>query len=86
MSIGPGQFLSAAVGWAQEWQRLRLTATNTAIAHYLRGCASIVMAHTPQQALVELHKMQARLLGHWVGTIAEATKLCRKQNAKLLRL
>jgi hypothetical protein len=84
MSIGPAQPISAAVRWAQEWQRLNLTATNEAIGHYLRSCANLAMARTPQQALAALHKAQTDMLGHSVDTIAEATRLWRKQNTELL--
>jgi len=84
MRIGPGQHISAAVRWAQEWQRLSLTATNQTVGHYLHGCANLAMARTPQQALAELHKTRAGLLRHWADTIAEATRLWRKQNIEPL--
>ncbi len=84
MSIGPGQPISAAVRWAQEWQRLSLTATNRAMRSYLHGCADLAMARTPQQALVALHKTQTGLLKHSADTIAEATRLLLRQNAELL--
>ena len=86
MSVAPGQSLPAVVRQAREWQRLSVRATNTAMRHYLRGCANLAMAHTPQLALMELHKMQTGLLRHSVGTIAEVMRLWRKQNAELLRL
>ena len=86
MSVGPCPPISVPVRWAQEWQRLTLAATNRALGRYLHGCAHVVMAHTPQQALAAQHKMHAGLLGHAVDTIAEATELWRKQNAELLRL
>lgn len=84
MSIGPGQPISAPVRWAQEWQRLSLTATNQAMGHYLHGCANVAMARTPQQALAALHKTQTGLLRHSVHVFAEATRLWRKQNTHLL--
>jgi hypothetical protein len=84
MSIGPGQSLSAALRWAQEWQRLRLTATNKAMGQYLHGCAKLAMARTPQHALVALHETQSDLLRHSAGTIAGATRLWRKQNTELI--
>lgn len=84
MSIGPGQSLSAAVRWAQEWQRLRLTATKKAMGQYLHDCAKLAMARTPQQALAALHETQSDLLRHSAGTIAGATRLWRKQNTELI--
>jgi hypothetical protein len=83
MSIRPAQSLSAAARWAQEWQRLRLTATNKAMGHYLHGCANIAMARTPQHALAALHKMRTDLLSHSAETIVDATKLWRDQNTEL---
>ncbi len=84
MSIGPGQPISAAVRWAQELQRLGLTATSQAMGHYLHGCANLAMARTPQQALAALHDTQTGLLRHSADTIAEATRLWRKQNTEPL--
>jgi hypothetical protein len=79
MSIGPGQPISPAVGWAEEWQRLGWTAINQAMGHYLRGCANVAMARTPQQALVALHQTQTSLLRHSADTVAQITRLWRKQ-------
>ena len=53
---------SDTVMWAQQLQRLRFTATNQALGLYLRGCADVAMARTPQQALAALHKTQTDLL------------------------
>ena len=78
MSIGSGQPGSAAVKWTQQLQRFSLTATNQAMGHYLRGCANVAMARTPQQALAALHKTQTDLLRHSADTVAEAVKLWRK--------
>jgi hypothetical protein len=78
MSIVPEQPIFAAVRWAQEWQRLSLTATNQALGLYLRGCADIVMARTPMQAVAAMHKTQTDLLRHSAHTIAETAKLWRK--------
>ena len=62
---------------------MRLTATNKAMGHYLRGCANVAMARTPQQALAALQKTQTYLLRHSADTIAEAAKLWRDQNTEL---
>ena len=83
MSIGPAPAISAA-RWAEEWERLSLTATSGAMGCYLHGCANFAMARTPQHALAELHKTQTELLRHSVDTIVEATNLWRKQNAELI--
>jgi hypothetical protein len=82
---GPGQPISAAVVWAQEWQRLSSSAINQAMGHYLRGCANVAMTRTPHQALAALHEMQTVLLRHSADTFAEATRLCRKQNTEHAR-
>jgi len=82
MSIGPGQPLSAAVRWAQELQRLSLTATSQAMGHYLHGCANLAMARTSQQVLAALYKTQTDLLAHSADTIAETTRLWCKQNTE----
>jgi hypothetical protein len=79
MSIGPGQPISPAVGWAQDWQRLSWTAINQAMGHYLSGCANVAMARTPQQALAALHKTQTSLLRHSADTVAQITRLWRKK-------
>jgi hypothetical protein len=84
MSVAPGQPISAAVSWAQEWQRLSWTAINQAMGHYLHGCANLAMTHTPQQAVAALHKTQTGLLRHSVDTVAEATRLWHKQSSELL--
>lgn len=84
MSLEVGQPVSVAVRWAQEWQRLTLTATRQALGRYLHGCAKLAMARTHQQALAELHKTQTGLLGHSADTFAEATRLWLRQNAELL--
>jgi hypothetical protein len=83
MSIGPGQPISPAVGWAQEWQRLSWTVINQAMGHYLHGCANVAMARTPQQALAALHKTQTSLLRDSADTVAQVTWLWRKQNTEL---
>jgi hypothetical protein len=82
MSAERLQSLSARLWWAQEWQRLTLTATNQAMGHYLHGCANLAMARSPQHWLAELHKTQMDLLRHSAKTIAEATRLWRDQNAE----
>lgn len=84
MSIGRGQFPSAAFRWAQEWQRLSLTATNQAMGRYLHGYADLAMARTPQQASAALHKTQTGLLKHSVTMFADATRLLHRQNTELL--
>lgn len=84
MSIGRGQPISAAVAWVEEWQRLSLTLTNHVMGCHLHGCANLVMARTPQRALEALHQTQTGLLEHSVDTIANVTRLLRKQNAELL--
>jgi len=48
--------------------------------HYLRGCANIVMARTPLQAIMALQETQTNLLRHSVHVFAESTGLWRKQN------
>jgi hypothetical protein len=78
MSIESDQFLSDAVRRAQQLQRLNVIAVNQAMGHYLRGCANLAMARTPEQAMAALHKTQTDLLGHSVRTIAEAAKLLFK--------
>ncbi len=80
MSIEPGQPIAAAIQWAHEWQRLSWTMTNQALGHYLRGCASVAMTRTPQQALAALHKTQTDLLRNSADTFAEVARLLRKQN------
>jgi hypothetical protein len=85
MSIGPGQPTSAAVVWAQQWQRLSWTAINQAMGHYLRGCANVAMTRTPQQALATLHETQTVLLKHSMETFSEAARLWRKQNTEHAR-
>ena len=85
MSIGPGQPLSPAVVWAQEWERLSWTAFNQAMGHYLHGCADLAMTRTPQQVLAALHETQMVLLRHSAETFAEATRLWRKQNTEHAR-
>jgi hypothetical protein len=57
-----------------------------AMGHYLRGCANVSMAHTPQQALTALHETQTSLLSHSADTFAEITRLWRKQNNELLTI
>jgi hypothetical protein len=54
------------------------------MGHYLRGCADLAMACTPQQALAALERTQTGLAKHSADTIAEATRLWRKQNTELL--
>jgi hypothetical protein len=54
------------------------------MARYLHGCAHLVMARTPRQAVAELHKAQTGLLIHSADTIAKATRLWHKQHAELL--
>jgi hypothetical protein len=86
MSVVPDRPISDAVRWAQQLQRANSTAPNQVVGDYLRGCANLAMAHTPHQALMELHKMQTGLLRHSVDTIAEVITFWRKQNTELLRL
>ena len=83
MSIGPDHPYSVAVSWAQEWQRLTLTATSEAMGHYLHDCAHLAMTRTPKQALAELHRMQTHLFRHSAATFAKATKLWHEQSAEL---
>lgn len=80
MSIGPGQPISPAAGWTQEWQQLCWNAANHAIGHYFHGCANLAMARTPQHAMAALHATQTSLLCHLSGTFAEAARLWRKQS------
>jgi len=75
MSIESDQLLSDAVQCAQQLQRLNVIAVHQAMGHYLRGCANLAMARTPEQAMAALHKTQTDLLGHSARTIAEAAKL-----------
>ena len=79
MTIGSNQPISAAAGWVQEWQRLGWGATNRVMGHYFQGCAHLAMTHTPPQAMAALHAIQAGLLRHAADTLAEATRLWRKQ-------
>jgi hypothetical protein len=67
----------------QEWQRLTWATTNQVMGHLLKGCADVALAGTPQQALAALHKTHTDLFRHSVDTFAEATRLWRKQNAKV---
>ena len=83
MSIGPGQPISPAVWRAQEWQRLGWTVINQAMGHYLRGCANVAMARTPQHAVAALHQTQTSLLRHSADTFAQVARLWRKQNTDL---
>ncbi len=75
MSIERPRPTSTGVWWAQEWQRLSLTATIQAMQRYLRGCADVTMARSPQHALAELHKTQMDLLRHSVDTMDKALRL-----------
>jgi hypothetical protein len=84
MKSGPGQPISAAVRRAQEWQRLGWIIISRVMGHYLHGCASVAMAHTPQQALAALHKTQTGLFTHSAHALALANLLWRKQNTELL--
>jgi len=78
MNIGLGQTVTAAVGRLRELQQLSRTATNQAIGHYLHGCADLVMARTPHEALTALYKTQLALLRHSTDTFTEATRLGRE--------
>ena len=82
MSIALGQPVAAAISRLQEWQQLCRAATNQATGHYLRGCADLAMARTPQQVLAALHKTERGFLKHSADTVAEATRLWRKQNTE----
>lgn len=82
MSIGLGQSVLAAVSPLQEWQQLCWTATSQAIGCYLQGCADLAMARTPRHAMAALHKTQSGLLKHSADTVAEVTRLWRKQNTE----
>jgi hypothetical protein len=84
MGIGPVEPIVPAVGQAQEWQQLGWMATNQAIEHFLRGCADVAMARTPQQSLAALHETQTSLLRHSRDTLAEIARLWHQQNADLL--
>jgi len=70
----------------QEWQRLGWNATSQAMGHYFQGCASLAMTRTPRQALAALHAIQTGLLRHAADTLAEATRLARKQYASHARV
>jgi hypothetical protein len=83
MSTVAGQPNSAAVRQAREWQRLSWTTINQVLGHYLHGCASVAMAHTPQQALAALHKTQTGLFTHSAHALAQVNKLWRKQSTEL---
>jgi hypothetical protein len=78
ISIARDHPVSDAASWAQQLQRLNLTAANQAIGHCLRGCANLVMARTPTQALAALQNTQRDLLRLSADTIAEAAKLWRR--------
>jgi len=82
MSIGPGRPIDAAIRCTHEWERLSWTAMNQAMGHYLRGCANVAMARTPQQALAAVHETQTALLRHSAETFAEAARLWRKQSTE----
>ena len=58
-------------------------AINQAMGHYLNGCADVAMTRTPRQVLTALRKAQTGLLSHSADTLAEVTRLWRKQNAEL---
>ena len=61
-----------------------MTAANEAMGHYLHGCAHLIMARTPREALAQLHKAQTGLLRHSADTIAKAARLWHKQSAELI--
>ena len=84
MGIGPVEPIFPAVGQAQQWQQLGWMATNRAMEHFLRGCADVAMARTPQQSLAALHETQTSLLRHSHDTLAEIARLWHQQNADLL--
>jgi hypothetical protein len=80
VSVVSGQPVTAAVSRLQEWQQLFGTTINQAIGLYLYGCADLVMARSPRQALAALHKTQRSLLKHSAKTVGEITGLWRRQN------
>ena len=84
MSIRPKHTLSAAARWAQEWQQLHATAMNRGLGRCLHGWADLAVARTPRQAVATLHRTHTGLLRHSADTIAEATRLWRRQSAELL--
>jgi len=84
MSIRPKHTLSTAAKWAREWQRLHATATNRALGRCLHGWADLAVARTPRQAVATLHRTHTGLLRHSADTIAEASRLWRRQSAELL--
>lgn len=78
MRTGPGQPDAAAFRWLQEWQQLSTTAMTQMLGHYLRGCADLAMARTPQQAWAALHDAQYVLLRHSAEAIADAARFWHK--------
>jgi hypothetical protein len=84
MSIRPKHTLSAVATWAREWQQLHSTATNRTLGRCLHGWADLAVARTPRQAVATLHRTHSGLLRHSADTIAEATRLWRRQSAELL--
>lgn len=86
MGTAPGQPISAAVRWTQEWQRLSWASINQAMGHYLHGCADLAMTRTPQLALAALHQTHSGLLRHSTGAMAEAISLWQRQKTELLVL
>ena len=84
MSIRPKHTLSTAARWVREWQRLHATATNRALGRCLHAWADLAVARTPRQSVATLHRTHTGLLRHSADTIAEATRLWRRQSAELL--
>jgi len=84
MSIRPKHSLSTATRWAREWQQLHSIAAKRALGRCLHGWADLAVARTPRQAVATLHRTHTGLLRHSADTIAEATRLWRRQSAELL--
>jgi len=81
----PDSPVPSAARWAQEWQQLGRTAMDRGTGNYLRGCASVAMAHTLPEAWVALHEAQRMLVAHSAAAFAEAIELWRKQNSERIR-
>jgi len=75
-----------AISWALEWHGLTRTAVNGATAHYLHGCANVVMARSPLHAIEAIQHTQTCLLNHSAHVFAEVAVLWRRQSMALLVL
>jgi hypothetical protein len=85
MIIGPGQFVTVAVSRLQEWQESSRASMSQAMGIYLRGCADVLMARTPLNALTEFHKMQRALLGQSADIFAANAGFSCEQSNELPR-